>query len=379
MIKQFYSPTRIVSGPDALGLLSDEAKKLGSKALVVTDVGVQKIGLIDSIIQSLEAAKLETQVFTEVESNPTVQNVAAGRQAALSFGADVLIAVGGGSPIDAAKGIALLVTNPGTLGDYEGFERLQAAPLPLIAIPTTVGTGSEVTKGAVISDHARHHKIIVVSNMMYPRVAFLDPKMVGSLPASICAATGLDALTHAIEAYVCTGQNGFSDALNLHAIELVGLHLRPATAGNLDALHQMQIAASLAGSGFHNAGLGIGHAIANTIGGHFNVHHGAVNGILLPHVMQFNLIANLPRFTRIAAVLGERAEGLALRQSASLAVTAVKTLIADVGMPARLRDLSVTEASLDQIAKESLSQLDRPANPRKNTERDLRLILQAAY
>jgi alcohol dehydrogenase class IV len=198
MIKQFYSPTRVVSGPGALESLGEETRSLGSKVLIVTDAGVQKVGLIDPIVRALEAAKLQVQIFTEVESNPTVQNVAAGHAAQNSFAADVLVAVGGGSAIDTAKAVAVLATNPGTIGDYEGFEKLRAVPLPLIAIPTTVGTGSEVTKGAVISDHARHHKIIAVSNKMYPRIAFLDPRMVESLPGSICAATGLDALTHAI-------------------------------------------------------------------------------------------------------------------------------------------------------------------------------------
>jgi alcohol dehydrogenase class IV len=379
MIKQFYSPTRVVSGSGALESLGEETRSLGSKVLVVTDAGVQKVGLIEPIVRALEAAKLQVQIFTEVESNPTVQNVAAGHAAQNSFAAEVLVAVGGGSAIDTAKAVAVLATNPGTIGDYEGFEKLKALPLPLIAIPTTVGTGSEVTKGAVISDHARHHKIIAVSNKMYPRIAFLDPRMVESLPGSICAATGLDALTHAIEGYVALFQNPFSDALNLSAIELIGLHLRPATAGNGEALHQMQIAACLAGAGFHNAGLGIGHALANTIGGHFNVHHGAANGILLPHVMQFNLIANLPRFSRIASALGEKTKELTLSETGAMAVRAVQRLIADVGMPSRLRDLGVKEELLDQISKESLVQLDRPANPRKNSQAELRAVLQAAY
>ena len=379
MIKQFYSPTRVIFGPGALASLTDETKKLGSKVLIVTDAGIHKLGMVEPLVQTLEQAELQVQVFTDVESNPTVENVSNGREAQRAFGADVLIAVGGGSPIDAAKAVAVLATNPGTIGDYEGFERLKTSPLPIIAVPTTVGTGSEVTKGAVISDHARHHKIIAVSNWMYPRVAFLDPKMVESLPAGICAATGLDALTHALEAYVCTGQNPFSNAFNLYAVELIGDHLRPAVAGNVEALHQMQIAACLAGAGFHNAGLGIAHALANTIGGHFNVHHGAVNGILLPHVMKFNLIASPSRFARIAEALGEHTDGLTPMRSAVLAVQAVSALIEDVGMPSKLRDLQVTEDSLDQIARESLDQLDRPANPRKNNERNLRAVLRDAY
>jgi alcohol dehydrogenase class IV len=378
MFKQFYSPTRVIHGPGALTSVGAELQKHGKKVLVVTDPGIQKTGLLDPVLENLQSVGFEVQIFSEVESNPTVENVSAGHDARSAFGADVLVAVGGGSPIDTAKAIAVLARNPGKLADYEGFEKLVSTPLPMIAIPTTVGTGSEVTKGAMISDHALHRKLIVVSNHMYPKVAILDPRMVESLPGSICAATGLDALTHAVEAYVCTGQNPFSDAFNLYAIELIGTHLRPAVAGNGNSLHQMQIAACLAGVGFHNAGLGIAHALANTIGGHFSVHHGVTNGILLPHVMRFNLIACPERFARIAETLGERTEKLTAMEAAERAAHGVRSLIADVGMPARLRDLKVTDDLLDQMAREALDQLDRPANPRRNSEANLKSILVEA-
>jgi alcohol dehydrogenase class IV len=379
MFRKFYSPTRVVFGPGALSVLKEEISKYGKRVLVVTDPGIQKTGVLGPVLDTLGKSGFEVRTFIEVQSNPTVLNVTEGHKACSEFSPDVLVAVGGGSPIDTAKAIGVLARNPGQLVDYEGFEKLKAAPLPVIAIPTTVGTGSEVTKGAVISDHDLHRKLIVVSDQMYPKLAILDPSMVESLPGGICAATGLDALTHAIEAYVCTGQNPFSDALNLYAIELIGEHLRPAAAGNRDSLHQMQIAACLAGSGFHNAGLGIAHALANTIGGHFSVHHGVTNGILLPHVMKFNLIACPGRFARIAEALGERIDGLTKMQAAERAVQAVKDLIADIDMPARLRDLKVTEDLFDQMAREALDQLDRPANPRKNTENNLRAILAAAF
>ena len=246
-------------------------------------------------------------------------------------------------------------------------------------MPTTVGTGSETTKGSVISDHARHHKIIVVSDMMYPAVGYLDPRMVASLPADICAWTGIDALTHAVEGYVAKGANGFSDALNIEAIRRIGRYLRPACRGDRAALHEMQIAAALAGAGFHNAGLGLAHALANTIGGHFPTHHGATNGVLLPHVMRFNLPAAEARFAEIAAALGEDAMGMSAHQAAQASVDAVKQLIADIGAPATLRDLEVREDALAMIAELAVDQLDRPANPRDNDAGDMAGILRAAY
>lgn len=379
MFRQFYSPTRVIFGFGALGSLDRELSKYGKRVLVVTDPGIEKTGLLAPVLEQIEKLGDKIQIFSQVESNPTVENVTAGLAVCKQVEADVLVAIGGGSPIDTAKAIAVLARNSGTLTDYEGFEKLTATPLPVIAIPTTTGTGSEVTKGAVISNHKVRRKLIIVSDHMYPKAAFLDPKMVESLPGGICAATGLDALTHAIEAYVCTGQNPFSDALNLYAIELIGAHLRPAVAGNGNSLHQMQIAACLAGSGFHNAGLGIAHALANTIGGHFSVHHGVTNGILLPHVMRFNLIASPERFGRIASALGERTADLTAMQAATKAVEAVKSLIADVDMPARLRDLKVTEDLFDEMAREALDQLDRPANPRKNNQANLRSILTDAF
>ncbi len=376
---QFMTLTRIVAGDGVLDGIGVDAARLGRKVLIVTDPGVQQAGLVDVVARSLAAAGLEHTVFGDVEGNPTVENVAAGHEAQKGTAAEVVIAVGGGSAIDAAKAVALLATNGGRIHDYEGFEKLTSRPLPLLAVPTTVGTGSETTKGAVISDHAQHHKIIVVSDMMYPATGYLDPRMVTSLPASICAWTGIDALTHAIEGYVAKGANGFSDGLNIEAIRRIGRFLRPASKGDPEALHEMQIAAAMAGAGFHNAGLGLAHALANTIGGYFPTHHGATNGVLLPHVMQFNLPAALGRFGTIAAALGEDTRNLSDERAAQASVDAVAQLISDIGAPATLRALEVREDALAMIAEHAVDQLDRPANPRDNDAGDMADILRAAF
>ena len=373
------APTRVIAGRNALSELGAEVAKLGSRVLVVSDKGVTAAGLTGIVTESFKENKVSFESFDNVESNPTVENVEGALTVLKRIDAEVVIGVGGGSPMDTAKAAAVLATNGGAVVDYEGFEKLKVRPLPVITVPTTVGTGSEVTKGAVISDHSLHRKLIVVSDWMYPRSAYLDPRMVAGLPSSITAATALDALTHSIEGYVALGANPFSDALNLRAIQMVGQYLRPAVAGRGEPLHQMQIAACLAGNGFHNAGLGLVHALASTVGGHYPVHHGVTNGIILPHVMAFNLIAAPERFAEVAQAMGERIDGLNIMDAADRAVAAVHRLIKDVGMPSRLRDLGVKEESLPDIAKGSLDQLDRPPNPRKNTEKDLLGILKLAF
>jgi alcohol dehydrogenase class IV len=373
------APTRVVAGRNVLAELGAEVAKVGHRALVVSDKGVTAAGLTDIVTESFKCNGIAFEIYNEVESNPTVTNVEGAVATLKRIEADIVIGVGGGSPMDTAKAAAVLATNGGAVVDYEGFEKLKVRPLPIITVPSTVGTGSEVTKGAVISDHQLHRKLIVVSDWMYPQTAYLDPRMVAGLPGSITAATALDALTHSIEGYVALGANPFSDALNLWAIKMIGKFLRPAVAGRGEALHQMQIAACLAGNGFHNAGLGLVHALASTVGGHYPVHHGVTNGIILPHVMAFNLIAAPERFAEVAEALGEKIEGLNAMDAADRAVKAVHRLIKDVGMPSRLRDLGVSEETLPEIAKGSLDQLDRPPNPRKNNEKDLLEILKLAF
>ena len=378
-IFRVMAPTRVVAGRNALAELGSEIAKIGHRTLIVSDKGVVGAGLTGIVTESFKANQVSYEIYDEVESNPTVENVEGALKCLKRIDAEVVIGVGGGSPMDTAKAAAVLATNEGAVVDYEGFEKLKVRPLPIVTVPTTVGTGSEVTKGAVISDHQLHRKLIVVSDWMYARSAYLDPRMVEGLPGSITAATALDALTHAIEGYVALGANPFSDALNVKAIQMIGKYLRPAAAGRGDALHQMQIAACLAGNGFHNAGLGLVHALASTVGGHYPVHHGVTNGIILPHVMAFNLIAAPERFCEIAQALGEQTTGLNLMDAAESAVNAVHRLIKDVGMPSRLRDLGVKEESLPAIAQGSLDQLDRPPNPRRNGERDLLEILKLAF
>jgi alcohol dehydrogenase class IV len=252
--------------------LGIEAKALGERALIVSDPGVSAAGLLDLVLGPLQAAGLDVATFSDVESNPTIGNVEATVAAIDAHHADLLIAVGGGSPIDTAKAAVLVAANGGTITDYEGFNIAERAALPLLAIPSTCGTGSEVTKGSVITDPGAHHKMVIVDDGLYPRSAFLDARMIETLPAHLVAATGVDALTHAIEGFITPAANAFSDALNIDAIGRVARHLRPATAGSAPDRYEMMVTASMAGAGFHNVGLGLVHALAVTAGG--PIRHG---------------------------------------------------------------------------------------------------------
>lgn len=252
-----------------------------------------------------------------------------------------------------------------------GADRFAQRPLPIIMVPTTVGSGSEVTKGAVITNPETNVKMVIVSDLLFATIAVLDQRVVANLPGRIAATTGMDALTHAIEAYVALGANPVTDAINLGAIELIGTHLVAASQGDSDALYQMLIASSMAGIGFHDAGLGAVHALANTLGAHYGVHHGTANALFLPYVMDYNLPAAERRFARIAAALGEDVTGLSDREGAERAAAAVHRLAAETGVPRTLGELDIDGSKLEEMARDAMSQADLPGNPRQASYEDL--------
>lgn len=376
---QFCSITRVMMSHTAVDQLGDEVRRAGQRVLIVTDKGVRQAGLLDLATASLNRSDIPFVIYDEVVSNPTVGNVEQGLEVLRQNQCDTVVAVGGGSPIDTAKAIAVVATNGGSIRDYEGVDKYETPALPVFTIPTTVGTGSEVTFASVISDPERHAKFVVVSRKMNPVAAFLDPRMVSGLPGPVCAATGMDALTHAIEGYVSLNANPMTDGLHIKAISMVGQYLRPAVAGNKDALYQMLMASCIAGIAFHNSGLGLVHALANTAGGHFPIHHGVANSVILPHVMEFNLISNPRKYADIAAALGENIEGLSEREAAERSIVAVRQLMKDVGLPGTLSELGVTADAIAQMATEALDGIDRPPNPRRNSVKDLEALYKAAF
>lgn len=378
---QFLHLTKVVAGHGSSDQAGEELRQLGAtQVLIVTDRGIAASDVIGKITAGLERAGLRFEVFDGIEPNPAASAVERAAEQARQRGADAILAVGGGSPIDAAKMVSVLAKRGGTVRDYEGIGTVPEPVLPLVAIPTTVGTGSEVTRGAVITDTERNQKMVVVSPFIFPRVAILDPSLLAKLPPHITAATGMDSLTQALEAYVSRGANPISDALNLEALRLIAENLRLAVARNdLHALAKMQIATTMQGIGFPNAGLGLVHAMSNTAGGMFGTAHGVTNAIILPHVMEFNVSADPVRFARVAEAMGEPVAGISTRAAADRAVQAVRVLSADVGIPGSLADIGVDPAAIPDMADLAVNAIDAPTNPRHFTRDDIVVLFRRSF
>jgi alcohol dehydrogenase len=352
----------------------------GKKPLVVADKGMTQLGYPAKIIELLAAAGFESVVFDETVPNPTDTNVADGASVYQDKGCDMLISLGGGSAHDCCKGVGLVVTSGGTIHDYEGLDQATAALPPYIAINTTAGTASEMTRFTIITNTSNHVKMAIVDWRVTPDVAINDPELMVDMPQSLTAATGMDALTHAIEAYVSTAATPITDACALQAITLIGQYLRRAVArgSDMEARDKMAYAEYLAGMAFNNASLGYVHAMAHQLGGFYNLPHGVCNALLLPHVCQVNLMARQERFADIAAALGEHIEDLAVRDAAEYAIDAILALSADVGIPSGLAELGVKEEDIDQMVENAQKDVCRLTNPRELSNAEVADIFRAA-
>jgi alcohol dehydrogenase len=362
-----------------LGPVIDE---IGARrAFVVADKGVVDAGLLEMVLTGLRGAVEVVGVFDTVPANSSVSAVMEGARAAAEAGADLIIAVGGGSPIDTAKGIRIVITNGGHLLDYQGYNVISARLTPMIAIPTTSGTGSEVTPFAVIHDDEQDLKLSFASRYLVPDIAVLDPLLTGSLPPMLTAATGMDALSHAIETFVSTEHNPFSDGLALTAIDMIANNLRDAVqSGNdLDARGQMLMAACMAGMACANSYFGVIHALSHALGGKFRVHHGTANAIFMPFGMRFNSAVVPERYVRIARAMGVNAGGRSDTEVIADGIAAVETLTSDCGLPTRLRDVGVPEEALPELAAIALVDGAIFHNPRVATEEELLEILREAW
>ena len=376
-----HMATRIVFGVGTAQQVGAEAIRLGvSHALVVTDSGLAQTDIPGIVTKSLDAAGVRWTLFGDVEPNPSVATVQKGLALYRAQDCDGLVAVGGGSPIDAAKAIGLLAENGGDIRDYFGADRIKKPLPPLIAIPTTCGTGSEVTQFTVITDTEKHFKMGIGSPFNLPKVAVVDPSLLAKLPSRMVASTGMDALCHAIESYTSQAAQPVSDALNIHAIQMIGQHLRPAVAnGNLADLSGMAMASMLAGLGFNNTRTTLLHAMSHAVTGHSGVPHGIANAILLPYVMEFNLIGNPEKHADIAAALGESTDDLSAMEAARLAVDAVRELADDVGIPHSLREVGVTEAMIEPLADDAMkSALGVALNPRRPSREQIVALYKEA-
>jgi alcohol dehydrogenase len=395
----FHSAGQLVFGRNAADKIGEIARRLGVRRIfVVTDPNLLKAGLVDAVHAPLSEAGLVIEVFSGGEPEPSLRAANAAIAAARDFRPDAVLGLGGGSNMDLAKISAVVLTHGGQPLDYAGDDKIPGPIMPLLCVPTTAGTGSEMSAASVLSDTDNQMKVGVLSNYLRPAAAIVDPLLTLSCPPKVTADSGIDALTHAIEAYtavdnadfplphgersVYQGRHPFGNMLAERAVRLIGANLRRAVrdGADLDAREGMALGATLAGMAFSNVGVALVHALEYPVGGATHCSHGAGNGLLLPYVMRYNAPARLAAFASLARLLGEEVAGLSDEQSAERAVAAVEKLRTDIGIPTRLRDLGVKENQLRPFAEKALG-IKRilRVNPRTPTLEDLEGILRAAF
>ncbi|HBA88784.1 MAG TPA: L-threonine dehydrogenase [Geobacter sp.] len=366
----FYIPTVSLMGIGSAKETGDQVKALGaSKALIVTDKGLSAMGVADKIKAQVEASGVTAIIYDGAEPNPTDKNVHDGVKVYQDNGCDAIISLGGGSSHDCGKGIGLVIGNGGHIRDFEGVNK-STKPMPaFVAINTTAGTASEMTRFCIITNTDTHVKMAIVDWRCTPNIAINDPLLMVGKPAALTAATGMDALTHAVEAYVSTIATPITDACAIKAIELIAEFLSKAVANgeDLEARDKMAYAEYLAGMAFNNASLGYVHSMAHQLGGFYNLPHGVCNAILLPAVSQYNLIACPKRFADIAKALGENVDGLSVTEAGQKAIDRIRSLSASIGIPTGLKALNVKEEDLSIMAENAKKDACQFTNPRKAT------------
>ncbi|MBF8733726.1 MULTISPECIES: L-threonine dehydrogenase [Pseudomonas] len=382
MSSTFFIPAVNIMGIDCLEEAMAAIAGFGlRKALIVTDPGLVKAGVAERIAGMLAMRDIDSVVFDGAKPNPSIANVEAGLALLHQARCDCVVSLGGGSPHDCAKGIALCATNGGHISDYEGVDRSSKPQLPLIAINTTAGTASEMTRFCIITDEARHVKMAIVDRNVTPILSVNDPALMVGMPQSLTAATGMDALTHAIEAYVSTAATPITDACALKAITLISDNLRQAVAdgGDLKARENMAYAQFLAGMAFNNASLGYVHAMAHQLGGFYDLPHGVCNAVLLPHVQRFNAQVSATRLRDVAKAMGVKVCALDAEQGASAAISAIEHLAAAIGIPAGLAELGAKVEDVPLLAANALKDACGLTNPRPANQAQIEAIFKAAF
>lgn len=380
-LSKFHAP-EIVFGPDSLPEAAHAALRLGAeRPFVVTDPGVTEAGWPAELLQHLRAGGLRPQLWNEITPNPKDHEIQAGFERYENSGCDVVIGVGGGSVIDAAKGVALLAANGGAIGDYEGIDRISNPIPPLVMVPSTSGTGADVSQFCIITDTARLTKITIMGRALVPDVSVIDPRLLVTMPDWLNAATGLDALTHGIEAYVSLAHGPLTDTHALHAVALVHTNLpttmiRRTDDGPRAAMAQAALEAGLA---FTNAILGATHAMSHQVGGMLDLPHGLINGVLLPHVIRFNGADDPTRFVPIAQAMGLAARaGMPGDEAVDMVATEVRKLADEVGVPTGLGALGVRDADVPRLARLTLGDACLTTNPRTAGVEQIENLFRAA-
>ena len=374
----FAVPQDIVFGMGSLAKLPGLLKKSGSEnTFIISDRGLESLGVVKKITDSIEAAGIKYATYLDVEANPSVETVDQATEAYKNSGATSIIALGGGSPMDVAKAVGILAKFGGQITAYEGAHLVPGKIVPLIAIPTTAGTGSEVTAFSVITDRSRNYKLTVFSYELIPSVALLDPSLIMSLPPSIAAATGVDALIHALEAYLSKAASPFSDAMAEKAMELIGKHIRSFVAdrSNVEAASAMMSGSMFAGIAFAWARLGNVHAMAHPLGGFFNVTHGVANAILLPTIVEYNALADTGRYEKIYNYIAKHP---AYDFTPDMLVDEIRALTSSLGIPQTLSEVGVTEDKIPDMAADAMKSGNIAINPRSSTQKDIEMLYRKA-
>lgn len=380
MANRFILNETSYHGHGAIDNITDVVISRGfKKALVCSDPELINLGVTKKILAILDDKNLEYNIYSDIKPNPTIKNVQNGVEAFKASGADYLIAIGGGSSIDTAKAIGIIVTNPeyGDVRSLEGVAPTKNPAAPIIAIPTTAGTAAEVTINYVITDDEKKRKLVCVDPHDIPVVAIVDSQMMASMPKSLVAATGMDALTHAIEGYITAGAWELSDMFHLKAIEIISRSLRGACAGEQEGQEGMALGQYVAGMGFSNVGLGIVHSMAHPLGALYDTPHGIANAIILPTVMEYNVQAAGEKYKYIAQAMGVKGtEDMSQEEYQKAAITAVKKLSSDVGIPENLKDI-VKEEDIAFLAQSAYDDACRPGNPRDTSVEEITALYRS--
>ncbi|MBE5730923.1 MAG: lactaldehyde reductase [Clostridiales bacterium] len=375
MANRFILNETSYHGKGAIKEIATEIKARGfKKAFVCSDPDLIKFGVTKKVTDILDGAGIPYEIFSDIKPNPTIQNVQSGVAAFKSCGADCIVAVGGGSSMDTAKAIGIIITNPefADVRSLEGVAPTQKACVPIIAVPTTAGTAAEVTINYVITDEKSNRKMVCVDVHDIPVVAVVDPDMMATMSKGLTAATGMDALTHAIEGYITKGAWEMSDMLHLKAIEIIAKSLRGAVAGTDEGREGMALGQYIAGMGFSNVGLGIVHSMAHPLGAVYDTPHGVANAIILPTVMEYNAPATGEKYRFIAKAMGvSGVDQMSLDEARGAAIAAVKQLSADVGIPTNLKDI-VKSKDIDFLSQSAYDDACRPGNPRETSVEEIK-------
>ena len=382
-ISSYFCPTKVFMGVGAHQKIKEVVHELDcNRIFIAVDAALLKSDFYKGIEKLLEESGVEVAIFTEIEPDPSAHTVEKAFAACMQHQATVLLAIGGGSTMDVAKAVGILATNGGRIHDYEGIEKFNIPPLPLIAIPTTAGTGSEVSGSCVISDTEKNLKMSIRHASLNPaKIAILDPLALCSLPAHVAAHSGIDAFVHAFESYISLQANLITDAINIQAIELISSNIRAFVADrtNLEAGLNMLCGSALAGMTFGQTGLGNVHCMARFVGANYHLSHGLSNAVCLPHVAQFNLVARPEKYAKVAVAMHQSTQGLSSQEAARSAVVAIEQMCTDLNIPKRLRDVGATPERFDEMAEACTQANYNRWNPRHTSTEEFKQLFEQAY